>query len=56
MKNLGNFEGDFCNDTNDGIEGEKCHICFDTISSKDNRKIYLCQIKDFIHYECLKGI
>ena len=54
MNSLENLKEDFANDENDEIESEKCRICFDVISSKDNPKICLCQCKDFIHYECLK--
>ena len=39
---------------NEEIEGEKCRICFEIKSTKNNPKICLCMCKDYIHYECLK--
>ena len=35
-------------------EIEKCRICFETNSTKENPKIKLCYCNDFVHFECLK--
>ena len=37
------------------IEGDKCRICFEVKSTKNNPKLCLCNCKDYIHYECLKA-
>ena len=52
-KNDGNI--DIQNFESEEIEGEKCRICFEVKSTKDNPKICLCSCKDYIHYECLKA-
>ena len=36
------------------LENEKCRICFEINSTKENPKIRLCSCHDFIHYKCLK--
>ena len=36
------------------IENERCRICFDVESTKDNPKLRICSCKDYIHFECLK--
>ena len=35
-------------------EYNKCRICFDSYSDKNNPLIYLCNCHNYIHYECLK--
>lgn len=49
----------FYNDNNQNIEmefddNEKCRICFDIKSTKENPKLCICACKDYIHFECLK--
>ena len=33
---------------------EKCKICFDCNSSKENPLLLICKCHDYIHFECLK--
>ena len=40
---------------NEENEIEKCRICFETKSTKENPKIRLCSCHDFVHFECLKA-
>ena len=50
-----NDENNFQNNGSEEIEKDKCRICFEVKSTKNNPKLCLCQCKDFIHYECLKA-
>ena len=52
-----NIETDDEDKENNDIENvfnEKCRICFDIQSTKENPKLRLCSCKDCIHFECLK--
>ena len=44
------------NDADDMDEkDEKCRICFECNSSKENPLLLLCKCHDYIHFECLKS-
>lgn len=50
---------DLYNENNPNIgmeydEDEKCRICFDVNSTKENPKLCICSCKDYVHFECLK--
>ena len=49
-----NDENNFQNNGSEEIEKDKCRICFEVKSTKNNPKLCLCNCKDYIHYECLK--
>jgi hypothetical protein len=46
---INNIELDDSDETN-----EKCRICFECNSSKENPLLLLCKCHDYIHFECLK--
>ena len=43
------------NTKNEYEENQRCRICFDIESTKENPKLRLCSCKTYIHFECLKN-
>ena len=52
-KNLKNINS-YINSIREFDENERCRICFNSESTKENPKLRLCSCKDYIHLECLK--
>ena len=53
-KNKNNGNNDNINSIDEIDENERCRICFNGESTKENPKLHLCSCKDYIHLECLK--